>query len=168
MKSHFILWTEPMDDLLKRLIDAKYSANSASKEMILQLGKGVSRKACIGRAYRLGLRFHSDREVTHAKVYTRPSKQRSRARIAAHAKPRDDVVATPSEPVALGPFNDFPLSGCKWIHGDPLKGQWRCCAASTHDGHSYCAHHDHRASKELTPHQQRFVKPNFTVPGWAA
>jgi len=161
-------WTPELDELLKHLIDEKQSARQVAAQINRKFKLGITRQAAIGRAYRKGWKFHSDRELTHEHVYNRPSKQKSRAKALKRVAVPKVIVPDILEPLPQGPLSDFPLSGCKWIHGDPKEGPWRCCAAPVSEGASYCAHHNKRCNNGLTTHQARFAKPNFSVPGWAA
>jgi len=51
------------------------------------------------------------------------------------------LTALSGEPEAIGPLNTFPdTASCKWIAGDVLAGDWRCCGHKI-QAYNLCAFH---------------------------
>lgn len=71
-------------------------------------------------------------------------------------KPRPKLrVIENTEPLAIGPINDFSEPGtCRWIHGDPVYGDWQCCGNVAAPEKSYCEHHVARCITKIKPKPQ--------------
>lgn len=174
-------WTTEMDVMLKSLIETRHSAATAATALSRSQHTTITRQALMGRAWRKGWRFDSESKNVRVTL-TEPSALRNKMRptpaIKAmrfnpadfgtrkpRLKPRPETSA-PCEPAPIGPLNDFPIWGCRWIHGDPATSGWQCCATPTLPHSSYCAHHDQRTSNRLTSDQKRLASGK--VPMWAA
>lgn len=174
-------WTPDMDAMLKSLIETRHSAATAAVAFSREHHIPMSRHTVIGRAYRKGWSF--DSESKRARVtLSEPKALRHKPRPARlsraiafnptdfgarkpRAKSRPETSA-PCEPAPIGPMNDFPIWGCRWIHGDPVTEAWQCCAVPTLPHSSYCAHHEARTQSLLTKHQKGFSRIAKLV--WAA
>jgi GcrA cell cycle regulator len=162
-------WTKEIETFLRGLIEKRFSLSQCSRAIFERFKVEVSRGSVAGKISRMGLSERKISPLTPKGKPLRPAIGLSFDRPQKAAKP---VTAEPSvmplQPIATGPICDFPASGCKWIHGDPASGSWRCCAASTKEGSPYCHHHHARAFNGLSAQQKRIIKPAFKLPNWAA
>ena len=154
----------PDDDIaiLRRAVDDGCTANEASA----RLDGRYSRNACIGKALRLGLNFHSGQRgpkpanpasQMSKEAYGLAVRQAAAKRKAMAVKPhhpvqrrrRVKVDADLVEPVPIGPKNDVPSSSfaCRAIKGDVMRGDWQYCGHRPKDDNSqrpYCPYHSAR------------------------
>lgn len=134
-------WTEENIQIVKTmwLIDG-----CSASQIARYLNNGVSRNAVIG--------------IIHRHNWQRPGVQAgarpNRMKSTKTREPRQPSVPQPNKEEqvaalrlaagdleALGPMNDFPKHGCRYVHGDPINGEWQCCGHTTELGRSWCKHH---------------------------
>lgn len=147
-------WTEIAVELLKVGVanGAPFSAIAA------EIGNGVTRNACIGKARRIGLsqssksknaiRYGMDERTRRKAVLDAQKKSEAFRREARAVVPRPYRV-TPPRPVA--PPEVFASGGitllelrrnsCRWPSGDPHTPEFRFCGAKTDGQRVHCVSH---------------------------
>ena len=101
-----------------------------------------SRNACIGKALRLGLRFHSQTRGTNHKPRQRPTQPRTQAPILPVCITPDEKPLPLYEPPAPGDrlsVLDLSDKTCKWPLTDGRPHEF--CGARPIPGKPYCEHH---------------------------
>ena len=123
-------WTRQREEQLRELILMDLTSSQAARIL------GVTRNACLGKAQRLGVRFH-ERKHGLAPLKARQAK----ARPPRLAKPPKVVDFTPTQ-------SGVPIWGlenwmCRWVTGDPrdIEALRYCGERVTAPGKSWCEAH---------------------------
>lgn len=131
-----------MQSQLEREVESGATSGQIASRLTAMFRVRVSRNAVIGRASRTGLQLYGRRDpVARSKAKPKPPPP-------SIPQPRRVRMKPPDEPKPRGKRNTFS-EGCQWIHGDPLKRGWRCCAHPTHERSPWCAHHVARVWREV-------------------
>lgn len=123
-----------------------------SREIADRLGRGITRNAVIGKAYRLRL----ERRLP-PQPRPKPTVPRPRLVVVKPAKPRTPTVTLappppaptprppplPTVPPGMRRLQLLALDGhhCRWPEGDPGQPGFHFCAADRVSGHVYCPWH---------------------------
>jgi GcrA cell cycle regulator len=130
-----------------------------TREIAERMGRGITRNAVIGKAYRLRLERRMPPQPR-----PKPTVPRPRLVVVKPAKPRTPAVplAPPPPPTPPPPtprplplptapprmrrlqLVDLAAHHCRWIEGD-THSQFYFCAADRDSGCAYCPHHQMRA-----------------------
>jgi GcrA cell cycle regulator len=128
-------WTEERVATIKTQWADGWSASVIARH----LGDGFTRNAVLGKLLQLGMLGNGtgvSRAPVREKILASAPRQRPKDKPGARAEAPID------EPEAIGPLNDLPTGGCKFIHGDVGAGDWRACGHKTaHPLEPWCPHH---------------------------
>jgi GcrA cell cycle regulator len=147
-------WTEQRIARLREL----HAEGWSFSEIAADLGEGLTRNACIGKAARIGLpgRERNAPKRGTTKRRQAPPKLRIVRRLQRTNPFNNDmkVVETVEgdEPISTLDPNDIPVeqrktllelepNDCRWPYGDPGKDNFFFCGAPKVDGFSYCGTH---------------------------
>ena len=135
-----VSWDITDTERLKEL----WAAGNTASQIATLMGNKYSRSAIISKANRLHLAPRAAYGTGAYSHRTKPqiSKPPFRAPAIKEKTEATDLAHPSNEPEPIGPINDFPRRGCRWISGDVRSGDWRCCGAS---GDPWCPHHAARA-----------------------
>jgi GcrA cell cycle regulator len=150
------VWTEARIELL---IALHLDGLSFSK-IAIELGGGITRNACIGKANRLGLSRGSEGKPRIARKRSDPKPPPSVARTTrqeeASRVERLKIANHFIQPVSRQ-LSIFELSEgtCKWPIGDPKQKGFHFCGAFSPTGRVYCPYHNKQAYQEPKPRKPR-------------
>lgn len=149
-------WTEERTARLKELHAQDYSFSQIAAD----LGDGVSRNACIGKALRIGLPKRNKSPGRGLKpvrkprnIKTIPVKRLIRASANSNTlRIIETVKIVQEEPVSDLPASEIPIeqrktllqlgcNDCRWPYGDPGTPEFFFCGGEKAKGCSYCARH---------------------------
>lgn len=167
------IWTDERVDLLKRM----HGKGCTPREIAGTIGRGISRKAVIGKAWRMGLAF-SDGTNAGQDLLRNPRQPRKRypiaGRITQTITPRvriqpdfpTEPLPIPMEELYVAPENrkkllDLEPNDCRWPLGDPREADFHFCAGPKVPGFSYCQHHirkAHQTAQEVDARRLRAMK----------
>lgn len=141
-------WTPERIERLKAL----HGEGLSTKEIAKELGEGITRRAVIGKLYRLAgnkdRRGHRQRSRDHQTVMRIKAGSFGRSVDLSEPKPpvvrvvhpKPELLSAPV-PAALVPFNKLTPNSCRWPFGDPRHPDFGFCGAAKRLGSSYCEHH---------------------------
>lgn len=139
------IWDDDRIKLLKRMHGKGYSP----REIAGTIGHGVSHRAVIGKAWRMGLAFSDgSRPPPFIRAPRRPRAAVQTAWKSQPVLPVDPVVI--HEDIYVAPENrkgvlQLGNRDCKWPIGDPQHPDFHFCGGARVPGLPYCAHHAGKA-----------------------
>lgn len=180
-------WTKERIERLRDLHAQGYSYSIIA----FDLGDGVTRNACIGKALRIGL---AKRGKSPGEGFKKIAKPRNTQ---AKPKPRNvhvqrlvraslsgalrfiDSVECEEMPISEMPIDDIPVkqrkqlvdlahNDCRWPYGDPVSADFFFCGGIKEKGYPYCVMHARVAygRKQLAPdHAQKVLQAKRSTRG---
>lgn len=152
-------WTDELCERLRKL----HADGVSFTDIAADLGNGLSRNACIGKALRIGLVKRGPRTnpIVRARAAARPKpkpvpqpkKTRSIVAIRGRSIGVVEVDEIEMRPMSAGiPAKDIPAEqrkqlqelrshDCRWPYGDPGTADFFFCGGTKIPGVSYCAVH---------------------------
>lgn len=137
------------DERVERIVQLWGDGRSASA--IAALIGGTTRNAVLGKLHRLGL---TQKRTPHrASLETRIRRKAKRTKTAPTVKRTDILRELPTEPLppedtppsSLIAFDDLEPHHCRWVYGDPRRGDHGFCGQHHVEGLAYCAGHARKA-----------------------
>jgi hypothetical protein len=107
------------------ILEADWKAGLSAAQIARKLGPLFSRNAVIGKIHRLGLTSPNTKQHVVRTTLARSP----------HIKPAIEYVPRVLDqppPEAIGPWDDFPAVGCRYIDQHPAIQTWRCCGQPGH------------------------------------